>query len=35
MRWRTYKRAENKFDRYESILDEGIVKLAMQLGIRP
>jgi hypothetical protein len=34
MRWRTYNRAEEKFDRYDSILDEGVVELAAKLGIR-
>jgi hypothetical protein len=34
MRWRTYNLAENKFDRYESILDEGVVELAARLGMR-
>jgi hypothetical protein len=27
MRWRTYNRAEEKFDRYEAILDEGTIEL--------
>jgi hypothetical protein len=27
MRWRTYNRAMEKFDRYEAILDEGTFKL--------
>lgn len=27
MRWRTYNQAENKFDRYEAILDEGTFAL--------
>jgi hypothetical protein len=34
MRWRTYNRAVAKFDRYESILDEGVVELALKLGMR-
>jgi hypothetical protein len=34
MRWRTYKRLEERFDCYDSILDEGIVRLAARLGIR-
>jgi hypothetical protein len=33
MRWRTYNRAEEKFDRYEAILDEGVVELAIRLGM--
>jgi len=33
MRWRTYNRIEEKFDRYESMLDEGVVELAAKLGI--
>ena len=32
MRWRTYNRAEEKFNHYESILDEGIVELVARLG---
>jgi hypothetical protein len=31
MRWRTYNRAEEKFDRYESILDEGTFALLARL----
>ena len=31
MRWRTYNRAEGKFDRYESILDEGMFALLARL----
>ncbi len=31
MRWRTYHRAEEKFDRYESILDEGTLGLVAKL----
>lgn len=34
MRWSTYKRAEEQFDRYEAALDEGIVGLLARLGIR-
>jgi hypothetical protein len=34
MRWRTYNRAEEKFDRYESILDEGCLALAIKLGMK-
>jgi hypothetical protein len=34
MRWRTYNRAEAKFDRYDSMLDEGILALAARLGMR-
>jgi hypothetical protein len=30
MRWDTYSRAENKFDRYEAILDEGLTELAVR-----
>jgi hypothetical protein len=33
MRWRTYNRAEEKFDRYEAMLDQ--VGAAMRLGFRP
>jgi len=32
MRWRTYNRSEAKFDRYQAILDDGIVELAIKLG---
>ena len=31
MRWRTYNRAQEQFDRYESILDEGTIALAARL----
>ena len=31
MRWRTYNRAEEKFDRYEAILDEGTFALVARL----
>jgi hypothetical protein len=34
MRWKTYSRAEEKFDRYQSILDEGVAELAIKLGLR-
>jgi hypothetical protein len=34
MRWRTYNRAEEKFDRYDAVLDEGIVGLAARLGMQ-
>lgn len=33
MRWRTYNRAEEKFDRYEGTLDEGAAKLLARLPI--
>lgn len=33
MRWRTYRRAEEQFDRYETILEEGLVALAARLGM--
>jgi hypothetical protein len=32
MRWKTYKRHEQKFDRYEDILDSGIESLVAKLG---
>jgi hypothetical protein len=35
MRWRTYNRAEAKFERYEAILDQGPFRAAMRLGFRP
>jgi hypothetical protein len=34
MRWRTYERAVDRFDKYEDVLDEGIVRLAAKLGRR-
>lgn len=33
MRWGTYNRAEKAFDRYEAILNEGILELAASLGM--
>jgi hypothetical protein len=33
MRWRTYHRAVEKFDRYESALDKGIARLTVRLGL--
>lgn len=33
MRWRTYRCAQAKFDRYEYVLDEGVIELAARLGI--
>ena len=35
MRWRTYNRAEEKFDRYEAALNEGLMGAAIRLGFRP
>jgi hypothetical protein len=32
MRWRTYNRIEEKFNQYESVLDEGLVELVARLG---
>ena len=32
MRWKTYNRLEQKFDRYEDILDSGIESLVAKLG---
>jgi hypothetical protein len=34
MRWRTYRLAEAKFDRYSSVQDEGVVELAAKLGMK-
>jgi hypothetical protein len=34
MRWRMYNRAVQKFDRYESVLDEGCAELAAKLGLK-
>jgi hypothetical protein len=34
MRWSTYNRAEEKFDHYESVLDEGLVELVARLRRR-
>jgi len=31
MRWSTYHRAEESFDRYEAILDEGVFELLQRL----
>jgi hypothetical protein len=33
MRWDTYNRAEEAFDRYEAILDEGVLELVARLGL--
>jgi hypothetical protein len=33
MRWRTYRRAEEKFDKYDAILDDGLIELVAKLGI--
>jgi hypothetical protein len=33
MRWRTYNRAEQRFDYYDSVLDDGLVEAAAKLGI--
>ena len=33
MRWPTYNRAVEKFDKYEEVLDEGIVDLMVRFGI--
>jgi hypothetical protein len=35
MRWRTYNRAEAKFDRYEAALNDGLMGAAIRLGFRP
>ena len=32
MRWRTYKRAEERFDRYQAMLNRGAAKAAAKLG---
>jgi hypothetical protein len=32
MRWSTYNRAVAKFDKYGTLLDEGLIELAMRLG---
>jgi hypothetical protein len=34
MRWATYNRAEQKFDQYERMLDEGLVAVAVRLMAR-
>jgi hypothetical protein len=34
MRWRTYNGAEEKFNRYEAVLDEGLMRVAARLGFR-
>jgi hypothetical protein len=35
MRWRTYNRAEEKFDRYGAALNEGLMGAAIRVGFRP
>jgi hypothetical protein len=35
MRWRTYNRAQEKFDRYGAALNEGLMGAAIRLGFRP
>ena len=35
MRWRTYDRAEEKFDRYGAALNDGLMGAAIRLGFRP
>jgi hypothetical protein len=34
MRWHTYRRAEEKFERYDAGHDEGLIGLAAKLGIK-
>jgi hypothetical protein len=34
MRWATYNRAEEKFDRFESTLDAGCLALAIKFGLK-
>jgi hypothetical protein len=34
MRWGTFNRAVARFEKYESVLDEGVVELALKLGMR-
>ena len=34
MRWATYKRAEEKFDRYDTTLDEGIIELVASVAAK-
>jgi hypothetical protein len=33
MRWRTYNRIVEKFDRYEAMLEEGLLEAVMRLGL--
>jgi hypothetical protein len=33
MRWKTYNRMAEKFDRYEAMLDEDLLEMAMRLGL--
>jgi hypothetical protein len=33
MRWRTYNRIEEKFDDYDRVLDEGLVRLVRRFGL--
>ena len=35
IRWKTYDRAMEKFDRYDSVLDEGVLHSAAKLGWCP
>ena len=35
MRWRTYRRAEEKCDRYDAVHDEGLLKLVAKFGMKP
>lgn len=32
MRWAIYNRAEERFDAYDAVLDEGIIELAARFG---
>ena len=34
MRWKTYRRYETRFDRYDDVLDSGILELALKLGMK-
>jgi hypothetical protein len=33
MRWRTYNRVVERFDRYEAMLEEGLAEAIMRLGL--
>ena len=34
MRWKTYRRYERRFDRYDAVLDSGIIEFAAKLGLK-
>jgi hypothetical protein len=34
MRWKTYRRYERRFDRYDAVLDSGIIEFAAKLDLK-